>query len=122
MLGALRHPLKLDGAGPRPDRYPRHSAPRAILCYRATMLVEDLVARGRYHINPSSVEHGGWRGRSACSKAAWVSAFCSRRVGELSGGQRVWIAMALAQSTDVLLLTYLGLNHQLEGSAGGPPT
>jgi iron complex transport system ATP-binding protein len=48
------------------------------------------------------------------------SEFAQRRVAELSGGQRqrVWIAMTLAQQTDILLLdeptTYLDLAHQIE--------
>ena len=46
--------------------------------------------------------------------------FKDRQIGALSGGQRqrVWIAMALAQQTDIILLdeptTYLDLCHQLE--------
>lgn len=46
--------------------------------------------------------------------------FKDRAVDALSGGQRqrVWIAMALAQETDIILLdeptTYLDLSHQLE--------
>jgi iron complex transport system ATP-binding protein len=46
--------------------------------------------------------------------------FRNRQIANLSGGQRqkVWLAMALAQKTEILLLdeptTYLDLAHQLE--------
>lgn len=86
------------------------------------MLVEDLVARGRYPYQ-SLLRQWSREDDEAVARAmedAGVAVLAGRRIGELSGGQRqrVWIAMALAQSTDILLLdeptTYLDLNHQLE--------
>ena len=84
--------------------------------------VGDLVGRGRY-------PHQGWFRRwTADDEAAVDAALAStgtadlidRRVSDLSGGQRqrVWIAMALAQDTDILLLdeptTFLDVNFQVE--------
>lgn len=84
--------------------------------------VGDLVGRGRY-------PHQGWFRRwNADDDAAVDRALAStgttdlidRPLSELSGGQRqrVWVAMALAQETDLLLLdeptTYLDLHHQVE--------
>jgi len=53
-------------------------------------------------------------------RATRMDAFSERTLDALSGGQRqrAWIAMALAQGTDLLLLdeptTYLDLAHQIE--------
>ena len=84
--------------------------------------VADLVGRGRY-------PHQGWfRQWSDTDDQAVADALTAtdtveladRPIEEMSGGQRqrVWIAMALAQQTDLLLLdeptTYLDLSHQVE--------
>ena len=84
--------------------------------------VAELVGRGRY-------PHQGWFGRHSSDDdvvvaealaATGVADLADRRLEELSGGQRqrVWVAMVLAQRTDIVLLdeptTYLDVTHQLE--------
>ncbi|GLW35756.1 ABC transporter ATP-binding protein [Actinoplanes regularis] len=84
--------------------------------------VADLVSRGRY-------PHQGWFRRWTDSdheavakalEATGTAELANRPLQQLSGGQRqrVWVAMALAQDTDLLLLdeptTFLDINHQVE--------
>ncbi len=84
--------------------------------------VADLVSRGRY---PHQGLFSRWSRRDDEAVAAALSAtgiadLAQRPVDELSGGQRqrVWIAMVLAQETELLLLdeptTFLDISHQVE--------
>jgi iron complex transport system ATP-binding protein len=84
--------------------------------------VADLVGRGRH---PHQKALARWSARdyeavADALEATGITGLADRAVDELSGGQRqrVWIAMALAQETDILLLdeptTFLDVAHQIE--------
>ena len=84
--------------------------------------VADLVGRGRH---PHQKMLARWSAHdyevvADALDATGTTDLADRSVDELSGGQRqrVWIAMALAQETDILLLdeptTFLDVAHQVE--------
>ncbi|WP_026688419.1 ABC transporter ATP-binding protein [Alteribacter aurantiacus] len=86
------------------------------------LTVHDLVKQGRY-------PHHSWLSRwteedtkkvDDAMRATRVDSLKERPVDELSGGQRqrAWIAMTLAQDTEIILLdeptTYLDMTHQID--------
>ncbi|MEV7692451.1 ABC transporter ATP-binding protein [Microbacterium sp. NPDC089189] len=126
LLGPTRGSVLLDGRAI--SSYPAKEVARRLGLLPQSALapdgitVADLVARGRY---PHQRLIRQW---SEADERAVVDALeatgtrdlSARLVDELSGGQRqrVWVAMVLAQETDILLLdeptTYLDVAHQVE--------
>ncbi|BAY38454.1 ferrichrome ABC transporter, ATP-binding protein [Nostoc sp. NIES-2111] len=86
------------------------------------LTVKDLVGQGRYPYQ-NWLQQWSQKDERIVQQALEITdliALADRALDTLSGGQRqrAWIAMALAQDTDILLLdeptTFLDLSHQIE--------
>lgn len=133
LLRALARLMRPAGGAVILDGAAIHSYPTKEVARRLGMLqqqpvapegvtVEELVSRGRY-AHQSFLQPPAEADRDAVDRAldlAGMQDLRHREVDSLSGGQRqrAWIAMAIAQQTDLLLLdeptSYLDLAHQLE--------
>ena len=84
--------------------------------------VMDLVSRGRFPYRQflKSMSKEDFAAVEEAMEIMGITELADRAVDELSGGQRqrVWIALALAQQTDILLLdeptTFLDIAYQIE--------
>ncbi|MEM8949930.1 MAG: ABC transporter ATP-binding protein [Pseudomonadota bacterium] len=126
ILRPLSGEVTLDGRNTR-DMPPRELARRiGTLPQRSDappgMTVRDLVSQGRFPHRRLFAPWSDQDERSLLSalKRSGIADLAERRLDTLSGGQqqRAWIAMALAQETDILLLdeptTFLDLAHQID--------
>ncbi|HET6212760.1 MAG TPA: ABC transporter ATP-binding protein [Micromonosporaceae bacterium] len=133
MLGALGRLLRPRGGGvlldgKRIDRMPTREVAKQVGVLPQTpvapdgLTVADLVSRGRH---PYQTWYRQWSRDDEVAVAealAWTGLgdLTERPVDQLSGGQRqrAWLAMTLAQGTDLLLLdeptTFLDLAHQVD--------
>ena len=125
-LVPLRGKVLLDGRSIRHMKQ-RDFARRVAIVHQnnqaaADITVEKLVAYGRTP-HQGMFSTGGSEDRDIIQwamEATGVADLRSREVMRLSGGQRqrVWLAMALAQKTDILFLdeptTYLDIRYQIE--------
>lgn len=86
------------------------------------LMIRELVAYGRfpYQGSMSGMSEHDYEVVDWALKVTNLTEFANRLVKDVSGGQRqrAWIAMALAQETNILVLdeptTYLDMSHQLE--------
>lgn len=119
--------VRLDGADIRRMR-PREFARRVAVVHQYNTAPEDitvrrLVAMGRTPYRGLTAWGESREDREAVERALAVTdtaGFAARPLSQLSGGQRqrVWLAMALAQQPEILLLdeitTYLDIRYQYE--------
>lgn len=126
LLAPMDGKVLLDGNGY--DHYPPRKLARIIGLLPQSPLVpegirvSDLISRGRYPYMEAfrGMQKEDFAAVDEAMEMMGVTEFADRNVEELSGGQRqrVWIAMALAQQTDILFLdeptTYLDITYQVE--------
>ena len=118
--------IKLDGVSLKAQAPKEIAKKMAVLpqspIVHSVLLVKELVSYGRF---PYQSAMGGLKEKDIemvnwAMKVTGIAEFSERSVDSLSGGQRqrAWIAMALAQETEILVLdeptTYLDMAHQLE--------